>query len=162
MWIQDKVTKEKFLASDFEKLSRKYALILKSRGFKADDVLHLMVDYHYHNFFALGGCWHLGGTGSLPGECTNPCYSVPEDLEVEAIAKQLKDSQAKVVICSQHTATLTKQAAFSVEIDTGKKIHLFSYGPVEGIDDIIAKIDDISAIIHVIVSPFTPILTFFR
>ena len=69
IWVQDKVTKERHLASDFEKLSRKYAVILKSRGFKPDDVLHLMVDNHYHNFFVLGGSWYLGGAGSLPGEC---------------------------------------------------------------------------------------------
>ena len=61
VWIHDKVSKEKVLASEFERLSRKYAVIFKSRGFKSGDVVHLMVDNHYHNFFALGGVWHLGG-----------------------------------------------------------------------------------------------------
>ena len=142
-WIQDKGTKEKYFASDFEKFSRKYAVILKKRGFKAEDVLHLVVDNHYHNFLALGGCWHLGGTGSLTGATAHHNYSGPEDLESRVIAKQIKDSNAKVVICNEKTAKMTKQAVYAVEIDTEKKIHLFSFGAVEGIDDILAQLENI-------------------
>ena len=143
IWVQDKVTKERHLASDFEKLSRKYAVILKSRGFKPDDVLHLMVDNHYHNFFVLGGSWYLGGAGSLPGECGHHNYFGPEDLEAKVIAKQIKDSNPKVVICDEKTAKMVKEAVSAVEIDTEKKIHLFSFGKVEGIEDILAKLDTI-------------------
>ena len=68
IWILDKAKKEKYMASDFERLSRKYAVIFKSIGFKAGDVLHFVVnDNHYQIFFATGGVWHLGGKGSLPG-----------------------------------------------------------------------------------------------
>jgi hypothetical protein len=96
IWIQDKVSKEKFLASDFGNLSKRYAIIFKTLGFKFGDVLHLMVDNHYHNFFALGGCWHLGGTGSLPGTSNANNYSGQEDLSVGAIEKQKKKAKQKL------------------------------------------------------------------
>ena len=38
---------------------------------------------------------------------------------------------------------MTKQAVYAVEIDTEKKIHLFSFGAVEGIDDILAQLENI-------------------
>ncbi len=65
------------------------------------------------------------------------------EMMADYLAKQIKDSQAKVVICNEKTAKMTKQAVSAVEIDTGRKIHLFSFGSVEGIDDILAKLDDI-------------------
>ena len=102
IWIQDK--KEKFFASDFEKLSQKYAVIFRSYGFKLGDVLHLIADNHYHIFFAMGGCWYLGGIGSLPGTSDAMDYLGQESLSVGAIMKQIKDSHAKIVICCKKTA----------------------------------------------------------
>ena len=73
-------------------------------------------------------------------------YSGPEDLDVNSIKKQIKESHAKVVICNERSAKKTQEAISAVEIETERKIHLFSFGPVEGIDNILSNLEDIDEI----------------
>lgn len=64
LWLQNRLTKESIMASEFEKLSKKFAVVFRELGLGKDDTIHLVVGNHNLAYCALGGIWILGGIGS--------------------------------------------------------------------------------------------------
>ena len=65
LWLHNRISNEKLMASEFEFLSKKFAVIFKSLKLEAGDVVHLIVGNHNYFYPALGGIWILGGIASL-------------------------------------------------------------------------------------------------
>ena len=53
------------MASEFQMISKRYALILKQFGLSANDVVHICIGDKNHVFGILGGIWALGGILSI-------------------------------------------------------------------------------------------------
>ena len=53
------------MASEFEILSKKFAVIFKSFNLSQGDIVHFIVGNHNHFYPALGGVWILGAIGSF-------------------------------------------------------------------------------------------------
>ena len=64
-WLVNTITKEKIMASEFEILAKKYAIIFHQLGIAREDVVYFFVDIqkHAHIFPALAGLWILGAVG---------------------------------------------------------------------------------------------------
>jgi len=131
VWLYNRINGEKMMASEFEILSRKFAVIYNNLGLIAGDTIHLIVGNHNHTFAALGGIWILGGIGSV-GDIA---------LDSRAIAGQLKDTNAKLVVCIDETAKNAREAITSHESGTKKKVHLYSFGEVEGVENILPMLE---------------------
>ena len=56
---------------------------------------------------------------------------------------KLDDTNAKLVICTEETAENAQKAIASVEDSTKKKVHLFSFGDIDGVENILAMLDDL-------------------
>ena len=69
-WLYNSITKETIMASEFETLSKKYAVVFQQLGIARGDVVYFFVDIHKHAHIypALAGLWILGAIGSL-GNC---------------------------------------------------------------------------------------------
>ena len=65
IWLHNRITDETMMASEFEILSKKFAVFFNNLGLGAGDTIHLIVGNHNHTFVALGGIWILGGIGSV-------------------------------------------------------------------------------------------------
>ena len=65
LWLHNRISNEKLMASEFEILSKKFAVIFKSLKLEPGDVVHLIVGNHNYFYPALGGIWILGGIASL-------------------------------------------------------------------------------------------------
>ena len=57
---------------------------------------------------------------------------------------QLNDTNAKLVICTDETAKNAKEAISSYEADTKKKVHFYSFGEVDGVENILTTLETIS------------------
>lgn len=128
IWLENRLNGDQMNASQFEHLSKKFAVIFKDFNIGKNDVMHLVVGNHNYTYAALGGMWILGGIGSL-GDVA---------LDGKAIAGQLRDTNAKIVICTQETVDNVRRAIDACE----RKIHLFSFGPLQ------APHDDVEDIIE--------------
>lgn len=126
IWLENRLTSDQMMASQFEFLAKKFAVIFKDIGIGKNDVIHFVVGNHNFTYPALGGVWILGGIGSL-GDVA---------LDAKAIAGQLRDTNAKIVICTQDTVAKVRRAIEACE----RKIHLFSFGPIVAPDDDIEDI----------------------
>jgi len=131
LWLHNRINGDKMMASEFESLSKKFAVFYSNLGLVAGDTVHLIVGNHNHSYVALGGIWILGGIGSLGDIALDP----------RAIAGQLKDTNAKLVICTEETAKNAKEAITNYEVDFKKKVLLYSFGEVEGIENILTILE---------------------
>ena len=64
LWLHDRITDRKLHASDFEILSKKFAVFFKNLGLEKGDVIHLCVGNYNESYGAIGGIWILGGIAS--------------------------------------------------------------------------------------------------
>ena len=64
-WIDNKTTIEVLNGSEFEILSKKFAVIFSQQGITKNDVVHFAVTNEILTYVALGGLWILGAIGSL-------------------------------------------------------------------------------------------------
>jgi len=131
LWLHNRISNEKLMASEFEILSKKFAVIFKSLKLEPGDVVHLIVGNHNYFYPALGGIWILGGIASLGDSI----------LDSNTIANQLIETKAKLVICVEDTANNAKEAIATVENETNQTVHLFSLGVVTGVENILARFD---------------------
>ena len=60
IWLENRTSKEILMASEFQTLSKKYALLLKQFGLSKSDVVHICIGDKNHAFGILGGSWTLG------------------------------------------------------------------------------------------------------
>ena len=72
IWLHNRITDETMMASEFEILSKKFAVFFNNLGLGAGDTIHLIVGNHNHTFVALGGIWILGGIGSVGDIALDP------------------------------------------------------------------------------------------
>ena len=54
---------------------------------------------------------------------------------------QLNDTTAKLVICVDETAKKAKEAITLYEMGVKKKVHLYSFGEVEGVENILTMLE---------------------
>ena len=64
-WIQNNISKEFLMASQFEILSKKFAVFFNQIGIGKNDVVHFIVSDHIYTLPAIGGLWTIGAIGSL-------------------------------------------------------------------------------------------------
>ena len=64
LWLHDRITGRTLNASDFEILSKKFAVFFKNLGLEKGDVIHLVVGNYNESYGAIGGIWILGGVAS--------------------------------------------------------------------------------------------------
>ena len=64
-------------------------------------------------------------------------------LDDKAIAGQLKDTGARVVFCTQDTVANVTKAVRDLESKSKKKVHVFGFGKVSGVENVFDLIDAI-------------------
>ena len=101
-WLQNNVSKQIMMSSDFRFLSEKYAIIFHQYGLSRNDVVHIMVESHNHVFGALGGIWMIGGIISFTDVSTNETI----------LEQQLVETNAKLVICDIISAKKSNQGNY--------------------------------------------------
>ena len=155
IWLHDKMTNQVMMASEFEILSRKFAVLFKDLGMGSNeinrglgDVVHFVVGNHNYLFPAIGGLWILGGSGSLAlSHKHNGTQSHFGDIEVatdaDSIYIQAYTINVKAVICCEETAKFAQEAVQSIKEDFNRDVHLFSFGDVEGMENILTKLEHI-------------------
>lgn len=131
LWLHNRITGDKLMASDYEKLSKKFSVIYTGLGLKKGDCIHLVVGNHNYMYPALGGMWMIGGLGS--------CGDIA--LDDKSIAAQLKDTGARIVICIPETAAAVMTAVQTVQASSKRKLFLYSFGKVGDCEDILDKLD---------------------
>lgn len=65
IWLEDQVSNKDLLGSDFEKLSKKFAIIFSQLGLKKDGIVHFVINEGILTYVALGGLWIPGAIGHL-------------------------------------------------------------------------------------------------
>ena len=133
VWLHNRINDKTLNASDFEILSKKFAVLFKNLGLEKDDCIHLVVGNYNESYGAIGGIWILGGVAS--------CGDVA--LDDKAIAGQLKDTGARVVFCNEDTVANVTKAVHDLESKSKKKIHIFGFGQVSGVENVFDLIDAI-------------------
>ena len=145
VWLHNKISDEKIMASQFENLSQKFAVIFKNLGVKYGDVVHFMVGNHNHTFVALGGLWIIGAIGSFGnshkwsgGYTKSRIYDVELEKDPKVFEKQLREVNPKILICTKETAETAQEALDLAESGTSISglndfsVKLVSFGPNEG------------------------------
>lgn len=149
-WIDNKISGEVLMVSDFERLSKKFAVIFSQLGVAKNDVVHFVACDENLIYVALGGLWILGATGSIGNK-----YKVGSDgkvqLEVDPLQtlnrlKTGKDQShnilsVKAVICTKETVNETKKAVDSLEPDMKKDLLLLSFGQADGCKNILCGLN---------------------
>ncbi len=132
-FLHNQLNGDQMKASEFETLSKKFAVFYRDTlNLGKGDAIHLIVGNHNFTYPALGGIWILGGVPSL-GDV---------GLDEKSIASQLKDTNAKLVICVDET---WKRARNAIELVDNKKIHLYSFDSKnkDQVENILEKLADI-------------------
>ena len=70
-WLQNKVSNNVLMGSEFPILSKKYALLFNQIGLSRNDVVHLAVGNENDVFGVLGGIWLIGGVASFTNDSTD-------------------------------------------------------------------------------------------
>ena len=70
-WLDNKISDEILMASDFLILSQKYLILFYQMGLSKRDVIHLCVGNQNHIFGILGGIWTIGGVLSISDASIN-------------------------------------------------------------------------------------------
>jgi len=132
-WLHNRINGKTLNASDFEILSKKFAVLFKNLGLERNDSIHLVVGNYNESYGAIGGMWILGGVAS--------CGDVA--LDDQAIAGQLKDTGAKIVFCTEETVANVTKAVHAIESKSKKKVHIYGFGEVSGVVNVFDLIKDI-------------------
>ncbi len=133
VWLHNRLSDHKLMASDYERLAKRFAVIYKDKfGLGEGDVIHLCVGNNNYQFGAVGGIWILGGVAS--------CGDIA--LDENAIAGQLRDTGAKLIICNPDTHNNVRRAVEKVMSTSKKKIHVMCFGDVDGCENILAMMEN--------------------
>ena len=67
IWLYNTKTCEAIMASEFENLAKKYAVVFTQHGIVKGDVVHFFLNMqdHAHIYPALGGLWLIGAIGTF-------------------------------------------------------------------------------------------------
>ena len=151
-WIDNKVSNEIMMASDFQLHSKKFAVIFKQIGLVKNDIVHFVVDSHNQTFVALGGLWILGAVGSVANKYIWPESQESPSLEINPDQLRMNqyplnngavDLNLKAIICTKGTVSTTKDAIALFDPEIKGKILLLSFGQVEGCRDISAMLKQV-------------------
>ena len=66
-WMYNTMTKETIMASEFETLAKKYAVVFQQIGLHKGDVVHFFMKCqdHVHTYPAMAGLWIIGAIGTF-------------------------------------------------------------------------------------------------
>ena len=64
LWLHNRINGKTMMASEFEILSKKFAVFFKNLGLEKGDCVHLVVGNYNESYGAIGGIWILGGIAS--------------------------------------------------------------------------------------------------
>ena len=71
IWLENKITGDNIMGSEFHLLSKKFAVSFKQVGLEKGDVVHLITGNCNETIGILGGIWILGGVCSLSSMTTD-------------------------------------------------------------------------------------------
>ena len=94
IWIENQTINKDLLGSDFEKLSKKFAVIFSQLGLSKDYILHFVVNEEILTYVARGGLWIIGALGSLSNKCvwTNAKKAVKLDVSQVDLPKRVSSN----------------------------------------------------------------------
>ena len=127
IWLHNRMNGSKLMASDFELMARKFAVIFKNLNVQKNDIIHLICGNDNLTYSICGGIWILGAIPSLGSDEEN-------------LNSQLKDTNAKIVILSPEMAEKLDSKKLD---DNKKKIQFLCLGQNEQFEDILEMFDQV-------------------
>jgi len=134
VWLKNCITNESLMASDVEKIAQKFAVVLHKLGFGKGDSIHFCLDNDNYVFPLCGGAWLLGGT----------CSTGNAALDSKAIASQVKDLKARIVVCNKRTSAKVLEATGLLASSPKEKnqISVLCLGANEGCIDLLEALKE--------------------
>ena len=117
--LHDRLTNEKMMASEFEPLAKKFAVIFGNLGLGKDDVIHLVVGNNNYTVPACGGIWILGGIVSL-GDVALDSISIAG--QVRTFFQSWSERVVRAIVSTSYRITFFSRLCSKICINTKYEI----------------------------------------